>query len=1446
MKAPVGAVMVCGGGIAGIQSALDLANSGYKVYLVEKSPSIGGKMAQLDKTFPTGDCATCIVSPKLVECTRNLNIEILTLSELESLTGEPGNFTARVKQKSRYIDIDKCTACGDCEKVCPVSLPSDFNRGLNKTTAIHKTSAQAAPNAYVITKRKTAPCVSACPMGQNAQAYVALAAKGKFEEAADVIRRDNPLPLICGYVCHRPCETECQASRSGDAVSIRDLKRFVMERGPDASHEKVEKRSEKVAIIGSGPAGLGAADYLAKKGYGVTIFEALPVPGGMMRVGIPDFRLPRNVLDQQIGWILEQGVELKCNTPIGPDMTIDSLLKGGYSAVFLAAGAQNSTKLGIEGEDLEGVRGGMDFIRRVNLGEKVTVGDNVVVIGAGNAAMDIARTAKKLGAKKVTIVYRRSRREIPANPEEVGDAIDEGIEFVLLTNPKKFVGANGKLTGIECIKMKLSEDKDASGRRRPEPIEGSEHIIECTDAIMAVGQIPDMSVCDGANLTPNKWGLLDSDPLTLATCVDGVFAGGDVVAGAGTLSEAVGAGRRAAESIDRYINGIDMAEGRTPADTAWSEKDHLDLEKIQWRERKKSNRIESDKGVYTEEKAIEEAARCLACGGCCECMECVKVCQPKAIMHLQEESVREIEVGAVILSPGYEEFDARLRGEFGFGRYPNVVTNMQFERILSAGGPYGGHVQRPGDGGAVKKVAFIQCVGSRDAAKGNPYCSSVCCMAAVKESVVAISHDADLKPTIFYTDIRAFGKDFDRYYERAKDGGVNFVRGMVSRVVEMPGSGDLRLSYVEDGKVKDETFDLVVLSTGIRPSEESLKTAAALGIQLNTCGFCEPGEGARVATTRPGVFAAGAFQEPKDIPESVIQASAAAAMAMETLSSARGSMIVERKYPKERDITDEPARIGVFICHCGINIASVVGVDEVAEAIKTLPGVVYAETAQFACADNTQKHIADVIKEHKLNRLIVASCTPRTHEALFRDTARECGLNPYLVDMANIRDQCSWVHSNDPKAATEKAIDLVKMSISRSARLFPLMTESIPVIQVAMVLGGGPAGLSAALSLGSQGYRVHLVEKSDRLGGRMNAGAAMIPGVEGHPMVSVHLNSVIKTLKGHVGNFSSEVETPEGVLSIDFGALIVATGGTEYVPHEYLYGEDERVITQRELTTKQLPKGASVVMIQCVGSRNEERPFCSRSCCTDAVRNAIKIKEADPTASVVVLYRDMRTYGMRELEYQKARELGVLFTRYEPENPPMVTGGKKLTVSFTDPELGVGVNLNPDYLVLSTGISPAVDNKTISDMAKVPLNGDGFFNEAHVKLRPVDFATEGIFLAGSAHSPKSAEENIEQGRAAAGRAATILNKKTMSVGGQVSCVDPKKCASCLTCVKVCPYGAPEVVWINGKARVEIRAAKCMGCGSCATDCPAQAIELQNFTRDQVVSAVEALMEVIGG
>jgi heterodisulfide reductase subunit A len=846
------------------------------------------------------------------------------------------------------------------------------------------------------------------------------------------------------------------------------------------------------------------------------------------------------------------------------------------------------------------------------------------------------------------------------------------------------------------------------------------------------------------------------------------------------------------------------------------------------------------------------------------CGVCKSFCDADAIRFDQEEQAQTLDVGAVIVAPGIEHFDASRRGEYGFTFHENVVTNIQFERILSASGPTGGIVARPSDGGHPKRIGFVQCVGSRDTVTGNRYCSAFCCMAAIKEAMVAHEHDAHVQITIFCMDIRAFGKGFDRYYQRAKEEyGIEFVPGMISRIAELPRTKNLRVFFVaENNRLVEREFDMIVLSAGLQPGEELRRTAQRLNLKVNAFGFCETDSLEPVRTSRDGIFVAGVFQEPKDVPETVMQGSGAAACAMELLSGARGTMVTEKTYPPEHDVTDATPRIGVFICHCGTNIASVVDVKQVVERAAEFPFVEHAEADIYTCSDNSQDRIKEIVVEKGLNRLLVASCTPRTHLALFRETAREVGINPFLVEMANIREQCSWVHASEPEAASQKAIELVRMGAARTALLAPRTPEELPVCQSALVLGGGPSGMTAALSLAAQGFDVHLVEKEDRLGGGLNNlhytlegndvdafCEKLISAVAGNRRIKIHLRSTVVSIEGHAGDFTSTIKADDGESAeIHHGVFIVATGGSEFRPTRFLYGEDPRVVTQRELEEQiasgeaPVGEGGTAVMIQCVGSRDKERPYCSRVCCAQAVKNALKIKERHPETTIVVLYRDMRTYGFQEVDYQKAREAGVLFFRYNEEVPPAVVDGKELLVKFDDPITGRRMPLRADLLVLSTGIVPARDNPQISELAKLPLDEDGFFLEAHLKLRPVDFASEGIFLCGLAHSPKLLKENVAQALAAAGRAATILSKDSLVVGGEIAWVDGTKCVCCMTCARTCPYGAPTVSFRDTHRRIEIDPAKCLGCGSCAAECPARAIQLHNFMDSQIGAAIMAMME----
>ncbi|OHB85578.1 MAG: hypothetical protein A2V98_13495 [Planctomycetes bacterium RBG_16_64_12] len=841
-----------------------------------------------------------------------------------------------------------------------------------------------------------------------------------------------------------------------------------------------------------------------------------------------------------------------------------------------------------------------------------------------------------------------------------------------------------------------------------------------------------------------------------------------------------------------------------------------------------------------------------------ECGLCAKVCQAGAIEYDQEEKTLELDVGAVVLTPGFDAFDAARRGEFGFGFAPNVLTNVQFERILSASGPTGGHVVRPSDGKTPKRLAFIQCVGSRDSACGNDYCSSVCCMAATKEAILAKEHEPDLDVTVFFLDLRAFGKDFDRYCQRAKRLGVKYVRSFISRTYEMPQTRNLRLVHVDEGiRPVEEEFDMVVLSLGLEPSATLRERAGKLGVKLNRWGFADTREIGPLDTSRPGVFVGGAFREPKDIPDAVIEASAAAGRAMALLAPARGSRVRTKTYPPQRDITDEPPRIGVFVCHCGSNIASVVDVPRVVEQAKGFPYVVLAEHNVYTCADDSQELLKRRIDEHRLNRVVIASCTPRTHEPIFRDTLRDAGLNPYLVEMANIRDQCSWVHPGKPREATEKAIDLVRMATGRAANSAPLVEETVPVNSAALIVGGGIAGMTAALALADQGFPVHLVEKQEQLGGTVGrihktlAGddvqallAETVRRVDAHPRITVHLDSVVSKVEGHIGSFSSTITSGQQTRRVEHGVVVVATGATEQKPRSFGYGQSDRVLTQLELSDRlgrgelDLADGATVVMIQCVEQRNDERPYCSRVCCTTAVKNALELRRRQPRARVLVLYRDMRTYGFREAAYREAREKGVLFVRYEPERPPELEVDGALHLRVREPSLGRDLEVEADLVVLAAPMVPRADRQELSELLRVPLNADGFFLEAHMKLRPVDFASEGLFLCGTAHAPKFITETIAQATAVAGRAASILSRKKMPVGGMTAWVDSDKCISCMTCMHVCPYMAPR---IGGDNKAEVQGAVCMGCGSCAAECPAKAITLRHYVDAQILGALDSLL-----
>jgi heterodisulfide reductase subunit A-like polyferredoxin len=1471
---PVGAVMVVGGGITGMQASLDMANAGFLVYLVEKDISIGGVMAKLDKTFPTNDCSTCIISPKLIDVATHPNIKILTRSTIAAITGQPGNFQVVLNREPRYIDEERCTGCGECLMACPVELNADFNLGLNLRKAIYRHFPQAIPSAFAIDKFDRAPCVISCPAGINVQGYVQLINQGKYEEAVQLIMERLPLPGVLGRVCPHPCEFQCRRGEVDVAVAIRDLKRFAADQVDldDLPLPEIEERPEKVAVVGSGPAGLTVAYDLRLKGYQVTIFEALSVLGGMLRVGIPDYRLPPDVLDREINYILRLGIETQTGKRLGTEFTLESLTQQGFKAIFLGLGAHGSLKLHIPGEDeFTGVVDAVDFLREVNLGSRKRPGERLVIIGGGNVAIDAARTALRLGCQEVTVVYRRSREEMPAYPEEIEGALAEGVKMHYLTAPVRILGADGRVCGFECLRTELGP-ADESGRRRPVPVEGSEFVIECDAVIPAIGQQPEVEwLSNDPGLEISRRNTLVVNRHTMQTNTAQVFAAGDAVSGPATVIEAVAAAHRAAEAIHRYIQGEDLeqyaaevASRPEPGQNWLPIPEGLEAtQRFRMPRRDPAERLRTFSEVelgFSEAEAHEEALRCLNCGGCSECMACVHACAANAIDHRQQAEMVSLDVGALIVCAGFEPFDARLKAEYGYGRYANVITSLEFERILSAAGPFAGHIERLSDGKPPTRLAWIQCVGSRDASVGQDYCSSVCCMYATKQAIIAREHDRAIEPTVFFIDMRAMGKGFERYFEQARSQhGVRYVRSMISRVVEDPLTRNLEISYFDEaGDLHEETLDLVILSVGLKPSAATQELARTLDVPVDRFGFVESDPFNAVATMRPGIFCSGVIQDPKDIPDSVSQASAAAAEAMGLLAPARNQLVEEISLPPERSVTGDIPRIGVFVCHCGINIAGVVDVEEVTEYARDLPNVVYADHLLFSCATDSTERIKEVVQEQNLNRVVVASCSPRTHEPLFQDTIREAGLNKYLFEMANIRDQCSWVHAGEPATATDKAKDLVRMAVARATFLEPLQETEVPIVQRALVVGAGAAGMTAALNLAEQGFEAVLVEKADNLGGRARTSVhytptgtpvqpfvdALVKQVESHDRIRVLTNATVVNVSGSMGNFKSLVRVDGGEEEVEYGVAIIATGGSEYEPTEYLYSQDQRVLTQTEFhqmlaqEDPSLQQVSRLVMIQCVGSRDEERPYCSRVCCTAAVSNALRLKTINPEAQVFILYRDIRTFGRKELLYKEAREAGIRFIRFAAEQKPLVRNDHGvLEIEVQDQNLGRSVRLPSDLLVLSAGVVPNPASRELAEVFKLSSDADGFFMEAHVKLRPLDFANAGIFLCGLAHSPKFLDECLAQARGAAARAAEILSQEKMMCGGRVAVVDPGKCAACCTCVRTCPY---EVPYIGRRGVAVIEAAACHGCGACVAECPGKAISLQHLTDQQVFGKCDAL------
>lgn len=856
--------------------------------------------------------------------------------------------------------------------------------------------------------------------------------------------------------------------------------------------------------------------------------------------------------------------------------------------------------------------------------------------------------------------------------------------------------------------------------------------------------------------------------------------------------------------------------------------------------------------------------------GKCEDVEAlVKCCPAGAINPDDMGSNGDISCSSIVLSPGASLFDPSGLDYLGYSEHADVVTSLEYERILSASGPTSGILQRPSNGQKPKKVAWIQCVGSRGLQKGAaPYCSGACCMFALKEAMVTKERfQEDIETTIFYMDMRTFGKDYERYYQRAKnDFGIRFIHSRPHSILQKPGADNLNLHYTTDdsSKLLNEEFDMVVLSTGFRIGEDVSKLASMLDIEVNDSNFpVNPGLN-QVETSKPGIYVAGTFQAPKDIPETMVQASAAACMAGKDVTPPEKEVDESPTLPPEKNVVGEDPRVGVFICDCGENIGGVIDVEALVERVEKLPQVAVAQAEGHGCSRESMEHIRKTIEEQKINRVVIGGCSPRTHESKFQDLIRTAGLNKYLLEFANIRDQVTWVHGHQPEKAAAKAEALLSMAVGAVCEAQPLAEHSLPINKNVLVVGGGITGMTSALELGDQGFKVYLVEQSEKLGG---IAASLYKTLEGddvqsfvrglvekalaHENIEVITSGIIVDHTGMPGMFTTGMQVGRQMFyrQIEHGVTILATGAVPNRPKKFLLDECNNVITQLEMQAmihenpERVSSWENVVMIQCVGSRTEDNPNCSRICCQTAVKNALHILEVNPEARVFVLYRDMRTYGFQEEYYQQAREKGVIFVRYQQDEPPQVNAtDSAVEVIYRDIILDRDVKVTADCLCLSTGLIADEDtNEELAMIFKLPRTEDGYFLEDHIKLRPVDLPIPGFFVAGTAHAPKTIAESLIQARAVASRAQTILARDAINLGAATARVDANRCASCLICVRACPFDVP---FINADGYSEIDPAKCHGCGICATECPAKAIQLMQFEDDQILSKIEQLFEKV--
>jgi heterodisulfide reductase subunit A-like polyferredoxin len=1411
-------------------------------------------------------------------------IEVLTNTEVSACEGEVGDFKVTLRRNPRFVDEEACVACGECSTVCPVEVrDQEFDSKMTPRKAIYRPFPQSVPAAFLIDHPNEAPCKLTCPVGQDVPGYLALVTTGKTKEALALIRSTNPLPGVCGRVCYHPCEDQCRRAFVDDPLAVKSIKRFVTENTPVSEDLLVQGKptGRRVAVVGSGPAGLAAAHELALCGHGVVVFERAGELGGMLRLGIPAFRLPRTVLDADIEVIRNLGVDFRVNEEID----VDSLqqIQDEFDAVFLATGAHRSIALDTPGSDVEGVWAGIEFLRSVNLRQSTKIGQRVAVIGGGNTAVDTARTAVRLGAKTVCMYYRRSRSEMPADEQELLALGEEGIDIEFLVAPTKVLSQDGRVSGIEMQKMELGE-RGPDGRRQPFPIDGSEFTESVDTVILAIGQKPETELLKASGLTLTRWDTVTADDTLRQTNIDRIFAGGDVVRGPSSVVEAMSDGQRAARAIDNLLSGRPLDEGLEPPSDApqpLTDEERLTLT-ITTESRRRAvmpeldsrDRLSGFEEVelgFTEAMAREEAARCLNCGVCSGCRECTAVCEVGAIDLATGPIEIERSVGAILVAVGFKEFDAELLGNYGYGRYPDVITSLELERMLNASGPTGGHVVRPSDRQTPKRIVFVQCAGARGEG-GRNYCSRFCCMNAVKDSMLVRQHDPEIEEvTILYTDLRAFGKGFDDFLQRSRDeGSAVYLRGRPAKIDASDGGTALEI-FVEDTLAHEQQrlqADLVVLSIAAAPNEGAIRLAERLAIETDDYGFIARRDPAisAIETSKDGIFVCGSAVGPQVIPDCVAQASATAARAQSVLSEAR---VEEVKKPVDQIDLSGPPRIGVMVCHCGANIAGVLDVEDLAVEATDLPDVELAVTNLFTCSSTGQDELVELIREHQLNRVVVAACTPRTHEPVFRETCERVGLNPYMFEMVNIRDQCSWVHAGSRIAAQEKARSLIRMGVARGRHLEPLQAGEVPMTRAALVIGGGIAGIQAATDIAAQGFPVTLVEKDNRLGGRLNTPhlkhlypnfrlatdvlAEKISRLESSG-VRVLLETEVENISGFVGNF--EITLRDGTAeTLTAGAIVLATGADLYDPKgEYRYGELPNVITSEELESMfcsddgllkidgHPPQSAAFVL--CVGSRDPSGfSGCSRYCCPTAVKQALQLSSVG--IDTTVFYRDIRTIstGAEEM-YRAARGKGVLFVRVPPGETPTVEGADRArAIRCFDDLMGRNLEVPADLVVLSVGMRPRQpETARFHELLKVSLGLDGFFLERHPELAPVETAVEGVLLAGTVQGPKDFVDSVAQASAAAAKASVFLAYDSVRLDPAISVVDQDRCRGCGDCVEICQFHAPQLTEIRPELWVSsINPSLCKGCGTCSSWCPSGAITSKHFTDDQVHAMIDAAL-----